>query len=123
MAVVSARSFGVAPYRDWAHAAPILEDILANLCAIEMRLRKEGKPYDISSPNDSAERSRRIQAALQEHTIEGSYRFTLTGGFDGDGLDDDDEYRDVQLSDAEKGLADGLNSNAITEVPRLPQGD
>ena len=69
-AVDYASSFGIAPHRDWFHAAPILGDIDASQCLTEFTYGLNGKPHFMSGPYDSPARIQQITNLLASHAAQ-----------------------------------------------------
>ena len=59
-AVQYARDFGLPPHPDYARAAQLFGDIDAAACPVRYAYGKDGQPFYISGPNESAAQSRKI---------------------------------------------------------------
>ncbi len=98
-AVAYARSIGLPPYRDWAHAAPIFGDIDASQCLTEFTYGLNGKPFYVQGPHDTPERVRQIMSALNQNDGQGNLMLSLSGADDDfdDDFDDDSDDDDEEL--------------------------
>ena len=67
-AVEFARAIGIAPHPDYGHARLLLAGIDPSLCADEFTYGKEGKPFYINGPHDSAEK---IQVIMHKVNLAG----------------------------------------------------
>lgn len=63
-AVRYARDLGFAPHADYARAARLFGDIQAAACPVRYTYGKNGQPFYIGGPNESAAQSRRILETL-----------------------------------------------------------
>lgn len=68
-----ARELGFAPHRDYADAARYLEGAHPELCAVEVPLGYQGKPYYASGPFDNP---RKVLAQLTRAVGPGNFEFT-----------------------------------------------
>src|ERR1019366_7063679 len=67
-AVEFAHAIGIAPHPDYGHARLLLAGIDPSLCADEFTFGKEGKPFYINGPYDSAEK---IQVIMHKVKLAG----------------------------------------------------
>lgn len=65
-AVEYARELGFPPHRDYLKARRIFGDVDASACTDQFAYGKDGKPYFVAGPYDSASRCRRIISTLTD---------------------------------------------------------
>jgi hypothetical protein len=103
-AVAYARDLGFEPHEDYRLARKVLQDIDATVCTEQFTFGKDGKPFFVSGPNDSPQRSRRIIETLERRCGAGGYHHMigldpetqLFGNYDDSDEDfDDDDDDDV----------------------------
>ncbi|MBS1787828.1 MAG: hypothetical protein JST85_08905 [Acidobacteria bacterium] len=105
-AIVYARDLGFEPHEDYRAARKVLQDIDAALCQEQFTFGKDGKPFFMSGPNDSPQRSRQIIETLERRCGAGGYHYLVGLGpdtqlmgiyddSDEDFYDDDEEDGDV----------------------------
>ena len=75
--VAYARSIGIEPTQDYDEASVVLGDIDAAGCSETFTFGKDGKPFYVSGPNDTEERSRFIIATLKSHCGEGGFDYLV----------------------------------------------
>ena len=112
-AVAYAKSFGIAPHRDWLQASQVFGDIDVSKSLVEFTYGEDGKPSYVSGPYDRPERVRQILQVLTQHAGAGNFYFTthyspdeldcelLEEDLDDD--DDDDEMRIEALESRQAG--------------------
>lgn len=76
-AVEYARQWEIAPHADYAKARLIFGDIDAAACPEEFEYGRDGKPFYVSGPYDSPERSRRIIAQLERTAGKGNFDYLV----------------------------------------------
>jgi hypothetical protein len=65
-AVEYARSYGFRPHPDFRHAAILMEGIDPATCSREFTFGRDGKPFYIQGPNESAEQAWAISQQIRE---------------------------------------------------------
>lgn len=108
-AVAYARDLGFEPHEDYRVARKVLQDIDATACEEQFTFGKDGKPFFMSGPNDSPQRSRQIVETLERRCGAGGYHYVvgldptmqLIGDDDDSDEDfyDDDDYDDDDVID------------------------
>ncbi|HKE05315.1 MAG TPA: hypothetical protein VKE91_14745 [Blastocatellia bacterium] len=109
-AVAYARDLGFEPHPDYKLPQKILNDIDASECATEFTFGKDGKPFFVSGPYDSAARSKHIIDTLQRRFGPDGYHYMMglspdEGIWIGDEPDDweeDDEEYDEEEDEEEE---------------------
>jgi hypothetical protein len=76
-AVQYAKNLGFAPHPDYQKAKIIFGDVNASACTETFEFGKDGKPFFISGPNDSQQRSRQIINTLARTCGEGNYHYLV----------------------------------------------
>jgi hypothetical protein len=101
-AVVYARDLGFEPHDNYRVARKVLQDIDATVCEELFTFGKDGKPFFISGPNDSEQRSRQIIETLERRCGADGYHhlvglnpdMELIGDYDDSDEDFDDDDND-----------------------------
>lgn len=94
-AVDFARSIGLAPHADYRRARPIFEGIDPAEAQETFEMGKDGKPFYIPGPFESAEDTRRILAQIKAHTGNANFLMPVSeSDFDDLLFEDEDEYED-----------------------------
>jgi hypothetical protein len=104
-AIAYARDLGFEPHEDYRVARKVLHDIDATVCKEEFTFGQDGKPFFVSGPNDSPQRSRQIIEILERRCGAGGYHYMvgidpdtqLIAAFDDldEEFDDDDDVIDI----------------------------
>lgn len=94
--VAYARFLGLEPHADYEQAKAIFGDIDASACSEQFEFGREGKPFFVSGPHDSAAKCHRIVTALAEHCGVGNFNYL------------------VQMSECDL-MASGLNKLRLSE--------
>ena len=76
-AVAFAKSFGISPHRDYAHALPIFGNIDASQCLVEFTYGRDGKPLFIPGPYDSPERIQQIMSLLGKNVDGDNFEYAI----------------------------------------------
>jgi hypothetical protein len=76
-AVVYARDLGFEPHEDYRVARKVLQDIDATVCKEQFTFGKDGKPFFMSGPNDSQQRSRQIMETLERRCGPDGYHYMI----------------------------------------------
>jgi len=79
--VAYAKDLGFNPHRDYRKARNIFGDVDPNDCAETFEFGKDGKPFYISGPLESAAKVRRITDQLTKRLGPDGFDFLLGGGF------------------------------------------
>jgi hypothetical protein len=79
-AVAYARGFGFPPHPDYQKAKLIFGDVDPTACTEEFEFGQDGKPFYISGPNESFQRSQQIIETLKRHSGEGKFDFLVGDG-------------------------------------------
>ena len=98
--VAFAQSFGFPPHPDYRHAARLLDGIDPASCRHEFSFGRDGKPFYISGPNESAAEAQAI--AARAHQVGGHYISMVppTDMMGFPSLDDDDiPLRSLEVDD------------------------
>lgn len=97
-AAAYARDLGFEPHADYRPARKVLQDIDAADCKEQFTFGKDGKPFFMSGPNETPQRSRRIIETLERRCGPGGYDYLigldptmqLMGNYD-EAFDDEDD--------------------------------
>ena len=76
-AIAYARDLGFEPHSDYKLPRKILDEIDASECSAEFTFGKDGKPFFVSGPYDSAARSKRIIDTLQRRCGPDGYHYLM----------------------------------------------
>ena len=89
-AVEYAQSFGFPPHPDYRHASSLLDGIDPSTCPNQFTFGRDGKPFYIQGPHESAAQA----AAIRERVVDagGHYLIALHGADDEELLSDEDGY-------------------------------
>ncbi len=106
-AIAYARDLGFEPHDDYRVARKVLQDIDATICQEQFVFGKDGKPFFMSGPNDSPQRSRQIVETLERRCGAGGYHYivgldpglSLVGNYDDSDEGNDDDYDDDDVID------------------------
>ena len=82
-----AKSLGLAPHPDFARVRPILNGIDSSQALETFEMGKDGKPYFVAGPSQSAMDCRRIISILQKNCGRDEFHFTVPFG----GIEMDEE--------------------------------
>jgi len=101
-AVAFAAKYGLHPHAEFAEASAIFAGIDESTCETEFEFGKDGKPFYINGPRDSATFQRRVRDTLNRTAGPGNWDFLIMTGdpnlmdvADGDdAADGDDEFDD-----------------------------
>lgn len=74
-----ASALGFAPHRDLSKARRIFSGVDASACPRDFTYGKDGRPYFIAGPNDSAERINRVLTILEARFGSDGFGFTVPG--------------------------------------------
>ncbi len=74
-AVLYAKELGFPPHRDYRNAQKIFGDIDAGSCSVKYIYGKDGKPFYIRGPNESASQTKRIVDQLSKKCGEGNFEY------------------------------------------------
>ena len=103
-AIDYARDLGFEPHEDYRVARKVLQDIDTALCQEQFTFGKDGKPFFMSGPNDSPQRSRQIVETLERRCGVGGYHYLVGLGPDMQLMgNDDDSDEDYYDDDEEEG--------------------
>jgi len=75
--VVYARNLGFSPHEDYAVARQLFGDVLATDCSTEFTYGHDGKPFFVSSPNDTPEQIETILEQLEERVGGGNFDYLV----------------------------------------------
>ena len=75
-----AHSIGFLPHEDYHDATAVFGDINPDDCAEEFTFGRNGKPFYVSGPRDSAQKRALILATLQAHCGDGNYDYLVNVG-------------------------------------------
>ena len=103
-AIAYARDLGFEPHPDYKLPRKILDDIDVSECSAEFTFGKDGKPFFVSGPYDSAARSKHIIDTLQRRCGPDGYHY-LMGLSPDDGIwidDEPDDWPDDREDDEEE---------------------
>ncbi len=73
--VAYARQFGILPYEDYEKSKAIFDGIDDSTCTTEFTFGKDGKPFYVNGPNDSASFQKRILFLLERNAGPGNFEF------------------------------------------------
>ncbi|GAB4254084.1 MULTISPECIES: hypothetical protein [Deferrisoma] len=76
-AVAYARDLGIEPHPDYRDARRVFAGIDADACEREFTYGKDGKPFYVASPRDSALRRKKILQLLERRCGPGGYDYVL----------------------------------------------
>jgi hypothetical protein len=76
-AIAYARDLGFEPHEDYRVARKVLHDIDTTVCEEQFTFGKNGKPFFVSGPNDSPQRSRQIIEILERRCGSGGYHYLV----------------------------------------------
>jgi yecA family protein len=110
-AIAYAEGLGFSPHRDFRKARKVLSGIDASLCPTEFTFGRNGRPFFVSSPNDSEERIDRILAILEARCGEDGFDFV-----DAIAEDDEDDY----IEDVRENLMEFFDAEP-ENIPRFYQ--
>lgn len=137
-AVAYAQDLGLPPHRDYAKARLIFGDVDASASRDTFTFGCEGKPFYVSGPFDSAEKSRRIVETLVARCGEGNCDYVValpntdglknillppqaTADVDDDAYDDFDDDGDEYDEDGEQDDSDDeFDDEAYDEIVQPP---
>jgi len=103
-AIAYARDLGFEPHPDYKLPRKILDDIDVSECSAEFTFGKDGKPFFVSGPYDSAARTKHIIDTLQRRCGPDGYHY-LMGLSPDDGIwidDEPDDWPDDREDDEEE---------------------
>jgi hypothetical protein len=75
--VAYARDLGFSPHEDYAVARQLLGDVLATECSKTFTYGRDGKPFYVSGPHDTAERVEDDLEQLEERVGRGNFDFLV----------------------------------------------
>lgn len=75
--VAYAQDLGFSPHEDYAVARQIFGDVLVTDCSTKFTYGRDGKPFYVSSPNDTPEQVEAILDQLEERVGRGNFDFLV----------------------------------------------